>query len=81
MILCTTSTQDLMPDIVYVLINLSLRFCVPPVHKISCDFAHALHVVSDFEYIGTHPLNMPVRLSTKKNYKSNPYSDETCGPL
>ena len=34
--------------IVYVLMNLSLRFCVPPVHKISCDFTHALHVVSDF---------------------------------
>ena len=33
---------------VYVPMNLSLRFCVPPVHKISCDFTHALHVVSDF---------------------------------
>ena len=88
--------------IVYVPMNLSLQFCVPPVHKVSCDLCYSLCpyelVITILCTTGTqdlmrlytcsschirflstsvlihqpHALNMPARLTTKKNYKSNP---------
>ena len=76
---CTKS--HLTPDVVYVPMNWSLRF-----YAVQCTKSHATftHVVYDFEYIGTLPLSHMLltllRLTTKKNYKSDPLVMKPVGP-
>ena len=69
------------PDIVYVPINWSLRFYVPRYAKSHTTFTH---VVYNFEYIGTLPISHMLltllRLTTKKNYKSDPLVMKPVGP-
>ena len=69
------------PNIVYVPINWSLRFYILQYVK-----SHAIltHIAYDFEYIGTLPLSHMLltllRLTTKKNYKSDPLVMKPVGP-
>ena len=93
--------SHVIPDIVHVPINLSSLFCVPLVHKTSCDLkslcpyelvitilcttgtqdlmqlytfssCHNRFLSSSVLIHQPHALNVPARLTTKKNYKSNP---------
>ena len=73
------------PDIVYVPIKWSLRFyvCIPWYWYVK---SHAIltHIEYDFEYIGTLPLSHMLltllRLTTKKNYKSDSLVMKPVGP-
>ena len=69
------------PDIVYVPMNWSLRFYAAWCAKSHVTFTH---VVYDFEYISTLPLSHMLltllRLTTKKNYKSDPLVMKPVGP-
>ena len=68
---CTKSHAT--PDVAYVPMKWSLQFYAVRHAKSHATFTH---VVYDFEYIGTLPLSHMLltllRLTTKKNYKSNP---------
>ena len=69
------------PDVVYVPMKWSLRFCIPRFKK-----SHTIltHIAYNFEYIGTLPLSHMLltllRLTTKKNYKSDPLVMKPVGP-
>ena len=69
------------PDVVYVPMKWSLRF-----YAAWCTKSHATftHVVYYFENIGTLPLShmllILLRLTTKKNYKSDPLVMKPVGP-
>ena len=69
------------PNIVYVPINWSLQFYAVRYAK-----SHVIltHIAYDFEYIGTLPLSHMLltllRLTTKKNYKSDPLVMKPVGP-
>ena len=69
----------MIPDVVYVPTKWSLRFYIPRYTK-----SHVTHVVYDFEYIGTLPLSYMfltlLRLTTKKNYKSDSSVMKSVGP-
>ena len=69
------------PNIVYFPTEWSLRFYVPRYVKSHATFTH---VVYDFEYISTLPLSHMLltllRLTTKKNYKSDPLVMKPVGP-
>ena len=85
-ILCTTSTQKISCDIRYSLCPYEsiTILCTSGTQKILYNFTHALHVITDFEYIGTLPLSYMLltllRLTTKKNYKSYSLVMKPVGP-